>query len=197
LAVLVNEARAIGGDKGRLIEAQSSAMQGQLEHYLHRARIAAQRDSIVYRTPVSPALSRIVRVMEKLNPATRITLELPPGEILFAGEREDLEEIVGNLAENALKWSKSEVLVSVSPIDGRDNHAAMFELAVEDDGPGIPEARAREALKRGKRLDETKPGTGLGLAIVSELVHEYDGMLNLERSALGGLKATVRLRTAH
>ena len=73
----------------------------------------------------------------------------------------------------------------------------MFELAIEDDGPGIPEEKAREALKRGKRLDETKPGTGLGLAIVSELVHEYDGKLGLERSALGGLKASVQLHTAY
>jgi signal transduction histidine kinase len=197
LAVLLNEARAIGGDKGRLIEAQSSAMRKQLEHYLHRARIAAQRDSIVYRTPLSPSLRRMVRVMEKLNPGTRVSLELPPAEILFAGEREDLEEIVGNLLENAMKWASSAVLVSARPIDEGGTRGGMFELAIEDDGPGIPAEKAREALKRGKRLDETKPGTGLGLAIVSELVHEYDGRLGLERSPLGGLKASVQLHTAY
>jgi signal transduction histidine kinase len=197
LAVLLNEARAIGGDKGRLIEAQSSAMQKQLEHYLHRARIAAQRDSIVYRTPVSPSLRRMVRVMEKLNPGTRVSLDLLSGEILFAGEREDFEEIVGNLLENAMKWARSAVLVSARLIDARDSRGGIFELAIEDDGPGIPGEKAREAMKRGKRLDETKPGTGLGLAIVSELVHEYDGKLGLERSTLGGLKASVQLYTAY
>ena len=92
-------------------------MQKQLEHYLQRARIAAQRDSIVYRTPLSPSLRRMVRVMEKLNPSTRIALELPPGEILFAGEREDFEEIVGNLLENAMKWARSAVIFSVTPVE--------------------------------------------------------------------------------
>ncbi len=182
LAVLLNESRIIGGEKGKLIEVQASAMQQQLEHYLQRARIAAQRDSVVYRTPLSPSLKRIVRVMEKLNPRTRVTLDLPAEEILFAGEREDFEEIVGNLLENAMKWGRSVVLVSAGTIEGPGPGPGMFELAIEDDGPGIPEDKAREALKRGKRLDETKPGTGLGLAIVSDLVNEYGGKLGLERS---------------
>lgn len=196
LAVLLNESRIIGGDRGRLIEAQASAMQRQLEHYLQRARIAAQRDSVIYRTPLSPSLKRMARVMEKLNPKTRVRLELPAGEVLFAGEREDFEEIVGNLLENAMKWARGEVLVSVATLLGSEPGSDSFELAIEDDGPGIPEEKAREALQRGKRLDETKPGTGLGLAIVSDLVNEYGGKLGLERSDLGGLKATVQLRMA-
>ena len=197
LAVLLNEARAIGGERGKLVETQASAMQKQLEHYLQRARIAAQRDSIVYRTPLSPSLLRMVRVMEKLNPSTRIALELPPGEILFAGEREDFEEIVGNLLENAMKWARSAVVISARPVEAQNSDVGMFELVIEDDGRGIPEEKARDVLKRGKRLDETTPGTGLGLAIVSELVREYDGQLDLDRSALGGLKAIVRLHTAY
>jgi signal transduction histidine kinase len=71
---------------------------------------------------------------------------------------------------------------------------ARFLILIEDDGPGIPEDKAREAMKRGRRLDETKPGSGLGLAIVAELVNEYGGRLRLERSELGGLKAAVELR---
>ena len=197
LAVLLNEARIIGGEKGRLIEVQAAAMQQQLEHYLQRARIAAQRDSVVYRTPLSPLLKRLVRVMEKLNPDVRVGLELPAEDILFAGEREDFEEIVGNLLENAMKWACGAVVVSARTIDAPQPGSGMFELAIDDDGPGIPEDKAREALKRGKRLDETKPGTGLGLAIVSDLVNEYDGKLELGRSALGGLKASVQLRTAY
>lgn len=194
LAVLANEGRLLGGDKGRLIVDQTSAMQKQLEHYLQRARIAAQRDSVVYRTPIAPALTRMVRVVGKLNPTARIGLELPTDEILFAGEREDFEEIVGNLLENAAKWAKGEIRVSVTPAGSAADRA--FVLAIEDDGPGIPEDKAREALKRGRRLDETKPGTGLGLAIVADLVAEYGGRLGLERSKLGGLRAVVELKRA-
>ncbi|RUW93611.1 ATP-binding protein [Mesorhizobium sp. M7A.F.Ca.US.010.02.1.1] len=195
LAVLLNEGRALGGAKGQLIAEQAASMQKQVEHYLQRARVAAQRDSVVYRTPVTPLVQRMVRVMQKLNPRTNLSLSLPAAEIVFAGEREDLEELLGNLLENAMKWAKSAVQVSVVPLTGKDDPAGLFEIGIEDDGPGIPEDKAREALKRGRRLDETKPGTGLGLAIVADLVNEYGGVLALERSGMGGLKAVVRLRS--
>ncbi|WP_246674052.1 ATP-binding protein [Mesorhizobium sp. B2-7-3] len=193
LAVLLNEGRALGGAKGQLIAEQAASMQKQIDHYLQRARVAAQRDSVVYRTPVAPLVQRMVRVLQKLNPRTSLSLSLPATEIVFAGEREDLEELLGNLLENAVKWAGSAVAISVVPLAGKDE--SLFEISIEDDGPGIPEDRAREALKRGRRLDETKPGTGLGLAIVADLVNEYGGVLALERSGMGGLKATVRLRS--
>ncbi|MGB3644823.1 MAG: ATP-binding protein [Mesorhizobium sp.] len=194
LAVLVNEGRALGGAKGLLIAEQTASMQKQIEHYLQRARVAAQRDSVVYRTPVAPLVERLVRVMQKLNPRTNLSLSTPDEPILFAGEREDLEELLGNLLENAMKWAESAVRVSVRCTPA-DRAAERFDIDIEDDGPGIPEEKAREAVKRGRRLDETKPGTGLGLAIVADLVNEYDGTLGLERSSLGGLRATVRLRS--
>ncbi|MDQ6436897.1 ATP-binding protein [Mesorhizobium sp. LHD-90] len=193
LAVLLNEARALGGDRGRLIADQASAMQSQLEHYLQRARIAAQRDSVVYRTPVRPLLERMVRVMAKLNAGTAISFAPPAEEMIFAGEREDLEEIVGNLLDNAMKWARARVVVSLAAAPPIDEHA-MFSIVIEDDGPGIPPDRAREVMQRGKRLDETKPGSGLGLSIVSDLVNEYGGRISLERAALGGLRAVVLLR---
>ena len=193
LAVLVNEGRALGGVKGTLISEQAAAMRQQVDHYLKRARVAAQRDSVVYRTPVTPLLQRLVRVLEKLG-RMKISLTLPETEIIFAGEREDLEEIVGNLLENAMKWAASRVDVSVQDLSKSDETHRLFSIIIEDDGPGIPEDKARDALKRGKRLDETKPGTGLGLAIVADLVNEYGGRLMLERSELGGLKAIVQLR---
>ncbi|RWX66481.1 histidine kinase [Mesorhizobium sp. M4B.F.Ca.ET.089.01.1.1] len=191
LAVLLNEGRALGGAKGQLIAEQAASMQKQVDHYLQRARVAAQRDSVVYRTPVTPLVQRMVRVLQKLKPEIKLTLSLPAAEIIFGGEREDLEELLGNLLDNALKWAKGAVAVSVAPVPG----VGLFEISIEDDGPGIPEDKAREALKRGRRLDETKPGTGLGLAIVADLVNEYGGVLALERSATGGLKAVVRLRS--
>jgi len=197
LAVMLNEGRAIGGAKGRLIEEQSGAMRQQVEHYLQRARMAAQRDTVVFRTPVAPLLERMVRVMAKLKPEMKLDLTLPQtARPIFAGEKEDLEEIVGNLLENALKWGRKHVVVGLSEVaDGANPSGAWFRIDIEDDGPGIPEDKAREALKRGRRLDETKPGTGLGLAIVADLVNEYGGKLSLERSGLGGLKACVQLRT--
>lgn len=197
LAVLINEGRALGGAKGQLIAEQAASMQKQVDHYLQRARVAAQRDSVVYRTPVAPLVQRMVRVLQKLNPQTALSLSLPAVDIVFAGEREDLEELLGNLLDNAMKWAKSAVAVSVAPISGKEGAVDLFEISIEDDGPGIPEDKAREALKRGRRLDETKPGTGLGLAIVADLVNEYGGVLALERSSMGGLKAVVRLRSLH
>ncbi|MES0090158.1 ATP-binding protein [Mesorhizobium sp. M0030] len=190
LAVLINEGRALGGAKGQLIADQAASMQKQVDHYLQRARVAAQRDSVVYRTPVTPLVQRMVRVLQKLKPDVSLSLVLPAADIVFAGEREDLEELLGNLLDNAMKWAKSTVAVSVTPAA-----AGLFELSIEDDGPGIPEDKARDVLKRGRRLDETKPGTGLGLAIVADLVNEYGGALALDRSAMGGLKAVVRLRS--
>ncbi|MES0187875.1 ATP-binding protein [Mesorhizobium sp. C386A] len=190
LAVLINEGRALGGAKGQLIADQAASMQKQVDHYLQRARVAAQRDSVVYRTPVTPLVQRMVRVLQKLKPDVSLSLTLLAADIVFAGEREDLEELLGNLLDNAMKWAKSTVAVSVTPAA-----AGLFELSIEDDGPGIPEDKARDVLKRGRRLDETKPGTGLGLAIVADLVNEYGGALALERSAMGGLKAVVRLRS--
>lgn len=190
LAVLVNEGRALGGAKGQLIADQAASMQKQVDHYLQRARVAAQRDSVVYRTPVTPLVQRMVRVLQKLKPDVSLSLTLPAADIVFAGEREDLEELLGNLLDNAMKWARSTVAVSVTPAA-----AGLFELSIEDDGPGIPEDKARDVLKRGRRLDETKPGTGLGLAIVADLVNEYGGALALERSTMGGLKAVVRLRS--
>jgi signal transduction histidine kinase len=196
LAILLNESRQIGGEKGHLVGEQAAAMQQQVDHYLQRARIAAQRDSVVFRTQLKPLLERLVRVMLKLNPDARIALSLPAEDVKFAGESEDFEEITGNLLENAVKWAGSQVKVALTPASGGPG-GDMFMMAIEDDGPGIPEDKAREVLKRGRRLDETKPGSGLGLSIVHDLIREYDGKLDLERSSLGGLRVVVLLRQAH
>ncbi|MBX3597065.1 MAG: histidine kinase [Rhizobiaceae bacterium] len=196
LAVMLNEGRALGGARGRLIEEQASAMQQQLDHYLQRARMAAQRDSVVFRTPVAPLLQRMVRVMAKISPDKSISLEMDRDDLIFAGEQQDLEEIAGNLIENAMKWSRAKVVVSLRQSETPAGGTPKLELAISDDGPGIPEDKKREALQRGKRLDETKPGSGLGLAIVADLVKEYDGAIKLERSHMGGLKAIVQLKCA-
>lgn len=192
IAVLLNEGRTMGGRQGRLVVEQTAQMQLQVEHYLRRARIAAQRDSVVFRTPPAPPLERLVRVLAKLNPDIDIELHLPDGDLAFAGETEDFEEIAGNLLENAMKWARRRVCVSL-PDSGGVPPSGTVRLVIEDDGPGIPAEKAAEALKRGRRLDETKPGSGLGLSIVSDLVEEYGGSLELGRSELGGLRVVVTL----
>lgn len=192
LSVLVNEAHAMGGEHGRIIREQSEAMQMQIQHYLQRARIAAQRDSVVFRTLVPPVLERMQRVTAKLTPGLEIKFNNRAPNAVFAGEKEDLEEIIGNLLENAGKWGRRRVNItshSLPPQEGR----RRFEILIEDDGPGLAPDQIEEALKRGRRVDETKPGTGLGLAIVQDTVREYGGELFLGKSALGGLSVRVIL----
>jgi signal transduction histidine kinase len=191
LSVLVNESRTIGGAEGRIIAEQSAAMQDQVQHYLQRARVAAQRDSVVFRAPVTPILARLVRVTAKLNPAVDVQFLNYMDDAIFAGEQEDLEEIIGNLLENAGKWGRSIVRLTLAKADNG------LEISVADDGPGLAPEQIKDALTRGKRLDETKPGTGLGLSIVHDTVREYGGTLWLERSVdLGGLNARLTLPVA-
>jgi signal transduction histidine kinase len=195
LAVIMNEGSALGGAKGKTVSEQANAMQGQIQHYLQRARIAAQRDSVVFRAPVTPILERLVRVMQKLNPEKTFGLVKPAQEIVFAGEGTDLEEIVGNLLENASKWGRKKVSITLARAP-RAGNAAMFSIEVGDDGPGLTSSQIKDGIKRGKRLDETKPGTGLGLSIVQDTVKEYGGALTLGKSTLGGLSAKFTLPMA-
>lgn len=192
LAVLANEGTTLGNEKGGLVAQQAEAMRTQIDHYLQRARIAAQRNTIAHRTDAGDAINRMVRVMKKLNQDITFEFELPEKTIFFRGEREDLEEVVGNILENASKWASSHVEVALSEIEA-DDARPRFVLSVDDDGPGIPEDKAPDVLKRGHRLDEATPGTGLGLSIVSDLVSEYGGSLKLGRSGLGGLAIRIEL----
>ena len=190
LSVLTNEARAMGGEQGRLVLEQSEAMQVQIQHYLQRARIAAQRDSVVFRTPVTPVLERMERVTVKLNPTFNIVFKNDLPGAVFAGEKEDLEEIVGNVLENAGKWGRKRIKIVLRPAIGKQH---QFEILIEDDGKGLASDKIDAALKRGTRVDETKPGTGLGLAIVQDTVREYGGSLHLGKSDMGGLQVRVLL----
>jgi signal transduction histidine kinase len=168
----------------------------QIQHYLQRARVAAQRDSVVFRAPVTPILERMIRVTAKLNPHLKITFSNHLPDAIFAGEKEDLEEIIGNIMENASKWGRSKIHLTLQAIQKREaveggNNA--FEILIEDDGEGLPAEKMAEALKRGKRIDESKPGTGLGLAIVQDTVREYGGHLGLMQASLGGLAVQITL----
>jgi len=196
LAVILNEGRAMADQRGELIGHQAEAMQKQIDHYLQRARAAAQRSTLSVRTDVNDTVQRLARVFGKLARDKDLTLNIPEKAIFFAGEKEDLEEIIGNLLENAAKWAESSIVVSLDTVASKRDERSVFRLLVEDDGPGIPEDQAKQAIKRGRRLDETKQGSGLGLNIVTDLVEEYGGRLTLGKSQLGGLRAEVELRIA-
>ncbi|EYS94977.1 ATP-binding protein [Bartonella bacilliformis] len=188
----INEADKMVGEQAILLREQAKIMQDQINHYLQRSRVAAQCNSVVYHTSVRKTLNRLVRVMEKLNPDKHIQFIMENDDIFFSGAREDLEEIVGNLVENAAQWSRTKVLICCC-LEENVEDTAFFSIIIEDDGPGLTEEQIDEALKRGRRLDESKPGTGLGLAIVSDMVNEYGGNLSLSRSGLGGLRTKVFL----
>ncbi|HDZ72465.1 MAG TPA: histidine kinase [Aurantimonas coralicida] len=192
IAVLVNEAASLGGPQGELIADQAERMRQQVQHYLDRARVAAQTETTVFRAPVGPALERLVRVIAKLNPALNLKFDPALAEgLVFAGERQDFEEIIGNLLENAGKWAAGRIVVIGKPVS-----EDRFATVIEDDGPGLTEAQIIEAQKRGRRLDEATPGSGLGLSIVSDMVAEYRGALEFSRSDLGGLRVTIVLPRA-
>ena len=189
IAVLTNEARTSDGPLADMVERQTSVMTDQVEHHLRRARAAAHAKAVGARTELGPTLGDLARTLEKINKARgiRITTEIEGG-LNFKGERQDLEEMVGNLMDNACKWSGGLVHVHAE-------RAAPRELAViiEDDGPGLSPDECEAALQRGVRLDEQAPGSGLGLAIVSDLAKAYGGELSLSRSELGGLAARLGL----
>lgn len=195
LSVLVNEAGSKSGPSAAIVDEQTRAMDYQIQHYLKRARIAAQRESIIFRTDVRPVAEKLVSVMRKLNRDKEIEFHMSAQKLVFSGEKEDLEEILGNLLENAGKWARNRISLAIEPFDG-ENERRWIRLTVEDDGPGIAAEMRDEALKRGKRLDETVPGTGLGLAIVAETASAYGGGIELGESRAGGLKVEITLPAA-
>ena len=113
-----------------------------------------------------------------------------PQDIAFRGEEQDLQEMLGNLLDNACKWARQRVEVSYAIDDGR------LRVVIDDDGAGIAGAARERVLHRGERADEEVPGSGLGLAIVVDLAQLYDGRLELADSTLGGLRAVLNLPLA-
>jgi signal transduction histidine kinase len=197
LSVITNESRATEGPLADKVTEQAAIMRSQIAHYLDRARIAANVGVVGSITPVEQPLSRLVATMEKIHGGRGIVLEthLAPAAA-FRGERQDLEEIAGNLLDNASKWARSIVVLGADYEPPGEAGRGRLTVTVDDDGPGLTPEECQAATRRGKRLDETKPGSGLGLSIVAELVSLYGGAFTLSRSPRGGLRATVDLPAA-
>ena len=196
LSVIVNEAGAGEGPLADKVREQVAVMRDQVNWYLERARAAARAGSVGVTTEVAPVVEGIVRTLGKIHRDRQLDLScaIPP-EMRFRGERQDLEEMVGNLVDNAGKWTHSRVAVSAREEPVRDGRP-FLSVTVDDDGPGLPAAERKAVLRRGARLDESKPGSGLGLAIVADLAHPDGGALALEDAPEGGLRAVLVLPAA-
>lgn len=195
LSVLLNEASGQDGPLAAQVREQADIINRHLTHYLNRARAAASAASagaLGLSCEVGPVCADLARLFERLSRERNLAITVA-GDMAakVRCERQDLEEMLGNLIDNACKWAASRVEIAITMEPG--DPAPLTLIRVTDDGPGLaPPARAA-ALRRGARLDETKPGSGLGLSIVAELAGLYGGSLRLEEALGGGLLAELRL----
>jgi signal transduction histidine kinase len=200
LAVITNEARDSKAPLAGKVSEQAELMRDQISHYLDRARMAARVGAIGRSTNVSEVAEPLVRVLHRIHEDRGIQIDTDcDAGLRFQGEKQDLEEMLGNLLDNACKWAKTTVYLRVRTLtdemalgQGR-KPARMLVIQVEDDGPGLTSEQRQEIGKRGVRLDESKPGSGLGLSIVTDLVQMYRGALSLDRSDKGGLRVELTL----
>jgi signal transduction histidine kinase len=196
LSVIVNEAGIHADDPfaAKVME-QADVMRDQVAHHLERARIAARVSVVGTVTEVAPAIEALRRTMEKIHRGRGIIVEAKADpSAKFRGERQDLEEMVGNLVDNACKWAASRVFIEVLVEAPQQAGAGpRLRLLVDDDGRGLSEAERAQVSRRGQRLDESKPGSGLGLSIVVDLAALYGGSLSLGPAPIGGLRAELVL----
>jgi signal transduction histidine kinase len=195
IAVLRNEASAKKGALADVVSSETEKMSNMVSTYLERARLAARTSVVGKKADATMIMLRLTRVMRKIHPNVTIAFQRPDASLpWFRGDEADLEEMAGNLLDNACKWSGGQVGVRLSA--ERSDKGTQLLVRIDDNGPGLSEADAQKVLRRGVRLDEKTPGTGLGLDIVKELVDVYGGSLELKRSQLGGLLVELRLPTA-
>lgn len=187
MTVLMNESEGQASPLAETVRRQTASMRRHVDHHLARARALGRRGALNMRSAVWPSLEALRRTVERMYPGA-VTIDLDgERDVQFLGESQDLEEMAGNLLDNAAKYGGGRVFVTVGAAG-----TGHFFIDVEDDGRGIPEAARARIFQRGTRLDTDKPGTGLGLAIVKDVAEIYSGRIELgESEDLGGL--TVRL----
>lgn len=191
LTVIKNETRSIPEPQAGLIKREVQDIAGNIEHYLTRARSSGYNRLLGERTRISTVVDDLEFAMQRIYRDKALQLQSDCGQgCMFGGEQEDLEEMIGNLLDNACKWADKNVWISCRQID-RELH-----IRIEDDGPGIPGPQRERAMQRGVRLESSSPGYGLGLAIVCEMAELYGESLELCDSEHGGLCATLTLPAA-
>lgn len=193
LSVLVNEAANDDTSLAGKVREQTTLMRDQVNWYLDRARAAARAGSIGIVSDVEPVIRGLERAFLKIYADKALAFEIAvPEDLKFRGERQDLEEMIGNLMDNAAKWADRAVRVS-GRLMTEETQRVLIEIEIDDDGPGLPPETQADAIKRGRRLDESKPGSGLGLSIVADLASLYGGSLALDVAEIGGLRVRLRL----
>ena len=191
LTVITNEARNMEPELKELIIKQTSDISRNVDHYLTRARTFGTEKVLGSRSEVKAVVEDLVYAMQRLYQERDLEYDLSGlQECWFRGERQDLEEMMGNLIDNACKWARRRVVVKSELL----NHDLV--LVVEDDGPSIPPESIEEVMRRGNRLDESKPGHGQGLGIVKDIADLYGGALSLQDGELGGIQARLTLPAA-
>jgi signal transduction histidine kinase len=189
LSVLTNEASVEKTPLAEAVMRQTQIMRRQVDHYLSRARAAGSSLIIGSRTEAAPVIQDLARTLEKIYADRGVEIEVAvDASLSFRGERQDLEEMVGNLLDNACKWAKSAARIVLKP-----GEQGELLILVGDDGPGLTLEQRGKVMNRGERLDESKPGSGLGLSIVREIAGLYGGKVELGESELGGLEARLTL----
>ncbi len=191
LAVITNEARSLPPEQRNLIIGQTSEISKNIDHYLSRARTFGNEKVLGSRSSIRTVTDDLVYAMQRIYQENELEFDLSRlKSCWFKGEAQDLEEMMGNLIDNACKWAKSQVRVTCGTTHGN------LAVVVEDDGPGIPEAEFENVMRRGNKLDPSIPGHGQGMGIVNDIAALYSGALELGRSELGGLRATLILPAA-
>ncbi|WP_417792889.1 ATP-binding protein [Terasakiella pusilla] len=188
IAVLMNEAKDVPGEKGILIRQHLNNAADSITRYLNKARIAGSSRLLGTKTDLGDVAADIKFSLDKLFDQSRLEISLSGMEgLIVRADPQDMEELFGNLMENACKWAKNQIVISGS------SQAGQVLIQIEDDGPGVPLEHMNDLVQRGLRLDETKPGTGLGLHIASEIAALYGGQLDFFTSPLGGLGIKLTL----
>jgi len=190
LAVLAEEAaraREDGHhDLAANIEQQIARMRRHVDYHLAHARAAASGSKVGGPTPVLTSVEGLVRTVKRLYASRNLMFDVQvPADHTVRVDREDLDEVIGNLLDNACKWARSRVSLTSTTENGRTT------IAVDDDGQGLDVSMRETVMQRGVRADETAPGSGLGLAIVQDLAELNGGSIALEDSPLGGLRARL------
>ena len=195
LSVIINEAATEQAPFAAKVGEQAAVMRDQVAYYLERARAAVAARKIGSATEVTPVINGLVRTFEKIYRERALVFREDGGNgVRFLGERQDLEEMIGNLVDNAGKWAASEVAIAVGPeFRNSSTERPFFRVTIDDDGPGLEPEQRIAVIRRGERLDETKPGSGLGLSIVKELAELYGGVLKLDVSPASGVRAELTL----
>jgi signal transduction histidine kinase len=197
LSVIINEADTEKGPLSSKVHEQAAIMRDQVTYYLDRARAAVRVGAIGNMAEVAPVTAGLVRTFEKIYRERGINFSAQVAEnIRFRGERQDLEEMIGNLVDNAGKWARQNVTIAITSLAANSQGKKFFRVVIDDDGVGLAPELREAAMRRGRRLDETRPGSGLGLSIVADLAALYGGALRLDASPAGGLRAELELPAA-